>query len=405
MRIFNPLFIVITTVLLMASPGTVGQRSRTPPPLPEGEGRDLVITACVSCHSTASISRTAGYDSPEEWRRVFSTMIELNDAQANTIARYLAQHFPEDESRRPTLIDGDTDIEIIEWTVPTLGQRSRDPIEAPDGSIWWTGMWASLAGRLDPETGMMEEYKLPPASRPHTIVPDAEGNIWYTGNSNATVGRLDPKTGLVTEYQTEAQDPHSAVFHPNGNLYFTAQGAAMLGRLNPANGDMKEINVEPRPYGIKVDSKGTVWVAFNGTNMIGAMNPDSMVINYFEIPDERSRIRRLDVDSNDIIWFVNSTMGKIGRLDPITGEIAQWDSPSGPDSHPYSIAVIDDVIWYNESGMRPDALVRFNPVTESFQSWAIPSGVGIIRHNWVTKDGNLLIHQSSSNQIGLVKIN
>lgn len=103
--------------------------------------------------------------------------------------------------------------------------------------------------------------------------------------------------------------------------------------------------------------------------------------------------------------FVNSTQGKIGRLNPANGEIMQWDSPSGPNSHPYAIAVIDDVIWYNESGMRPDALVRFNPRTEAFQSWAIPSGAGIVRNMWKTEAGDLLIHQSSSNRIGLVKIN
>ena len=238
-------------------------------------------------------------------------------------SRCRAQHFPEDTSRRPNLIAGDTQIEIIEWTVPTLGQRSRDPVEAPDGSIWWTGMWASLTGRLDPDTGVMEEYKLPPSSRPHTVVPDTQGNIWYTGNSNATVGKLNPATGEVTEYKSEARDPHSAVFHPNGNLYFTAQRAAMLGRLDPDTGDLTEIPVEPRPYGIKVDSQGTVWVAFNGTNKIGALDPDSMAIRYYEVPDERTRIRRLDLDSQDTVWFVNSTLGKIGKLDPETGQIAQ----------------------------------------------------------------------------------
>ena len=372
--------------------------------LPEGAGKALVETVCSTCHSTATIVLAAGYSSPVEWRRVFSTMIELNDSQATTIASYLAQHFPEDTSRRPNLIAGDVDIEIIEWTVPTLGQRVRDPAEAPDGSIWWTGMWASLTGRLNPETGFMEEYKLPPAARPHTIVPDTEGNIWYTGNSNATIGKLDPATGLVTEFKTQARDPHSAVFHPNGNFYFTAQGAAVLGRLNPETGELKEIDSEPRPYGIKVGPDGTVWVAFNGTNKIGALDPDTMEVRYYDVPDPRTRVRRLDLDSNGVVWFVNSTMGKIGRLDPTTGEVKQWDSPSGPDSHPYALAVIDDIVWYNESGMRPDALVRFNPRTESFQSWAIPSGVGIVRNVAVTKDGNLLIHQSSSNQVGLVKI-
>jgi virginiamycin B lyase len=350
------------------------------------------------------IFRAAGYSSPAEWRRVFATMIDLPDSQAETIATYLAEHFPEDTSRRPNLVAGDVDIEIIEWTVPTLGQRSRDPAEAPDGSIWWTGMWASLAGRLDPQTGLMEEYRLPPSARPHTVVPDQAGNIWYTGNSNGTIGRLDPASGLITEYRTRARDPHSATFHPNGNLYFTAQQAGMLGRLDPRTGEVVEIETEPRPYGIQVAADGTVWIAYNGTNKLGALDPDTMEVGYYEVPDERTRIRRLALDSQGMVWFVNSTLGRIGRLNPATGEIRQWDSPSGPDSHPYAIAVIDDVIWYNESGMRPDALVRFNPRTETFQSWAIPSGVGIIRNVWVTGDGDLLIHQSSSNQIGLVKI-
>jgi len=331
-------------------------------------------------------------------------MIELPEAQANTIATYLAEHFPEDESRRPNLVAGDVEIEIVEWTVPTLGQRSRDPAEAPDGSIWWTGMWASLAGRLDPQTGEMEEFRLPVTSRPHTIVPDAAGNIWYTGNSNSTIGKLDPNTGEIAEYKTEARDPHSATFHSNGNLYFTAQRAAMLGRLNPATGELKEIATEPRPYGIKVGPDGTVWIAYNGTNKIGAMDPNSMQVKYYEVPDERTRVRRLDLDSQGNVWFVNSTLGKIGRLDPDSGAIRQWDSPSGPSSHPYAIAVIDDIVWYNESGMRPDTLVRFSPATESFQSWAIPSGVGIVRNVWKTEAGNLLIHQSSSNQVGLVLI-
>lgn len=372
--------------------------------LPEGAGRDLVLVHCTSCHGTAQIERSAGFGSAAEWQGLFSTMIKLPRAQSETVAAYLAEHFPEDASRRPTLVAGDTQIDIIEWMVPTLGQRSRDPVEAKDGSIWWTGMWASLAGRLDPKTGEMEEFLLPPAARPHTVVPADDGSIWYTGNSNATIGRLDPETGLVTEFKTKARDPHSATFHPNGNLYFTAQGAGMLGRVNPLSGEVTEIDTEPRPYGIQVAPDGMVWVAYNGINKLGRLDPDSLEVTYFDVPDPSTRIRRLDIDSKGDVWFVNSTLGKIGRLNPETGVIKQWDSPSGESSHPYALAVIDDVIWYNESGMRPDALVRFDPTAERFQSWAIPSGVGIVRNVWVTEAGDLLIHQTSSNRIGLVKI-
>jgi virginiamycin B lyase len=372
--------------------------------LPEGEGLALVQTVCFSCHSAVNITGSAGYDSAARWREVFGAMVTLPEAQANTIGNYLAAHFPARPDQAPKLVSGDAKIEIQEWMVPTRGQRSRDPVEAPDGSIWWTGMWASLVGHLDPATGAMEEYRLPIAARPHSIVPDAEGNIWYTGNGNGTIGKLNPQTGEITQYPTQASDPHSAAFHPNGDLYFTAQNSGMLGRLDPDTGVLKEVTTEPRPYGIKVGPNGTLWIAYNGTNKIGAMDPETMELRYYEIPNAASRVRRLDLDSKGQVWFVNSTQGRIGRLDPVSGDIQEWDSPSGADSQPYALAVVEDKVWYNESGMRPDTLVRFDPATERFQSWAIPSGVGIVRNMWVTRDNNLLIHQSSSNRVGLVKI-
>ncbi|MDE2771290.1 MAG: cytochrome C [Bacteroidota bacterium] len=390
-------------LLVLMSTASISAQNRQSTPLPEGHAKVLVEQACTSCHTISAITRS-GFDGVEMWRSVQESMIQLPESDAISIAEYLAEHFPARDDRKPTLVDGPVEIDIQEWTVPTLGQRSRDPIEAPDGSIWWTGMWASLVGHLDPVTGNMKEYPLPPEARPHSIVPDEDGFIWYTGNSNGTIGKLDPATGDITEYPTEAGDPHTAVFHPNGDLYFTSQRAAMLGRLNPVTGELKEIPTEPRPYGIIVAQDETVWIAYNGTNKLGAMNPESMEVQYYTVSDPDTRIRRLGIDSKGIIWFVNSSKGRIGRLDPATGEIKEWESPSGPRSHPYSLAVINDKIWYNESAMRPDALVRFDPETESFQSWAIPSGVGIIRHVWVTRENKLLIHQSSSNRIGLVTI-
>ena len=393
--------LLLSTPLYAQPPGGRGNINLT---LPEGDGKALIETICYSCHTVFNIVGSAGYDTSEEWQSVFGTMIDLPERQAATIGNYLAEHYPADPSRAPTLVDGDFEIDIIEWQAPTLGQRSRDPVEAPDGSIWWTGMYASLIGRLDPQTGAMEEFRLPAAARPHSIIPDEEGNIWYTGNSNSTIGKLDPETGLITEYQTEARDPHTMTWHPNGDLYFTSQNSNMLGRLDPQTGEMDEIQTEPRPYGIKVGRNGTVYIAYNGTNKIGAMDPETMEVRYFTISEPESRIRRLDLASDGSIWYVNSTMGRIGHLDTNTGVYQEWESPSGPQSHPYAISVIDDVVWYNESGMRPDTLVRFDPATETFQSWAIPSGVGIVRNSWVTQDGNLLIHQSSTNKIGLVVI-
>jgi virginiamycin B lyase len=108
-----------------------------------------------------------------------------------------------------------------------------------------------------------------------------------------------------------------------------------------------------------------------------------------------------------MIWYVNSSQGRLGQYNPKTGEIKEWPSPSGKGSHPYALAIVDGVIWYNESRRRPDTLVRFDPRTEKFQSWPIPSGgvhAGIIRHMRPTKAGGLVIHQSSTNRIMVVTL-
>lgn len=372
--------------------------------LPPGEGEALVREACSGCHRAEILERAQGYDTTSEWRALISTMVALDAPREDIIARYLAEHFRSKPELYPTLVPGPVEIEIDEWLVPTLGQRSRDPVEAQDGAIWWTGMWASLVGRMDPATGAFTEYPLPPTARPHSIVPADDGAIWYLGNGNGTVGRLDPATGAIREFATGLEDPHTGVFHPNGYFYFTAQRAGAVARLDVVTGDILTVNTCPRPYGIKVGPNGYLYVAFNGENAIGEVNPETLEVNYFVIPHEDSRIRRLDIASDGSIWYVNSTRGKIGHLDPKTGDVREWDSPSGPNSHPYAIAVIDDVVWYNESGQRPDALVRFDPASETFQSWAIPSGIGIIRHVWVTQNKDLLIHQSSSNRIGRVRV-
>ena len=342
--------------------------------LPDGHGRDLVEAACVACHETNLILTSAGY-THERWRNVISKMIPLEEPLVGDITQYLAANFPEKYDRRPTLVDGDAKITFLEWDVPTLGQRPRDPLMTPDGMIWWAGMYGSLIGRLDPETGEITEYPMP-----------------------------DPA----------ARDPHTPVVTNNGDIWFTIQNSNMLGRLVPDTGDVRLTDMpteDARPYGIKEDSNGMLWIAYRGAPKIARVDPDSWEIVEFVTPDPDPDshhgnwyIRRLAIDSNDTIWYVDSGRGYLGRLDPVTGETTEWLTPSGETSHPYAIEIIDDIIWFNESDQRPDALVRFDPATEEFQSWAIPSGIGIIRHMRATHDGDLVIHQSSTNTVGLVLI-
>lgn len=84
----------------------------------------------------------------------------------------------------------------------------------------------------------------------------------------------------------------------------------------------------------------------------------------------------------------------------------EWPSPGGPQSRPYGIAATrDGIVWYSESGVEPNTLVRFDSATKSFARWEVPSGGGVIRHMVATSQGDLYLACSGVNKVGIARVN
>ncbi|MFL5378344.1 MAG: hypothetical protein ACJ787_10535 [Myxococcales bacterium] len=380
---------------------------------PDGEGKEIVAATCTVCHTFAS-RVGAGYTA-KGWQTVMRMMINhgvaIPPGKQDIITQYLIKNFPEKPKPAGAVIAGPARVAMKEWQVPTPGSRPHDPLAARDGSLWYTGQMANVLGRVDPGSGKIKEYRLTtPHSGPHGLVEDRYGNIWYTGNTGALVGKLDPKTGKITEYKMpdpEAKDPHTLIFDQKGILWFTVQNANRVGRLDPATGEIKLLtppSQKSRPYGMAVDSKGAVFFVQFGINSVGRVDPRTLDIREYPLPDPASRPRRIAITSDDVVWYTDFSRGYLGRLDAATGKVTEWQSPSGAKSEPYGISAIGDVIWYSESGSTPNTVVRFDPRTEKFQSWAIPGGGNIVRNTSVTRDGSFVLANSLVNAVTLVEI-
>jgi virginiamycin B lyase len=137
---------------------------------------------------------------------------------------------------------------------------------------------------------------------------------------------------------------------------------------------------------------------------VGSLDPQTLEIREYTLPDPKSRPRRIAITSDDMVWYTDYSRGFLGRLDPATGKVSEWQSPSGPKSAPYGISEIHDIIWYSESEAMPNTVVRFDPKTGKFQSWAIPGGGNIVRNTSVTPDGNFVLANSLVNAVTLVRI-
>jgi virginiamycin B lyase len=84
--------------------------------------------------------------------------------------------------------------------------------------------------------------------------------------------------------------------------------------------------------------------------------------------------------------------------------VSEYASPGGAQSQPYAIAALKGAIWYVETGVQPNVLVRFDPAAEKFQTWPIPSGGGVVRNMMPTRDGNLALACSGVNGVALAEI-
>jgi len=250
-----------------------------------------------------------------------------------------------------------------------------------------------------------------PGSGPHGLIADKEGNIWYTGNAKAHIGKLNPKTGEVTEYpmpDPAARDPHTPIFDPKGILWFTVQLGNFVGKVDPATGKVtlkQSPTPNSAPYGMRLDSKGNPWYSEFRTNKVARINPDTMEITEFTLP-QGARPRRLAIAPDDRVYYSDYARGYLGRLDPKTGKTEEWPSPGGPRSMPYAILAMPvGTMWYSESDIQPNTRVRFDPKDNSFMKWPIPSGGGVLRHFVATKDGSkIYIACSGVNKVGIVEI-
>jgi virginiamycin B lyase len=106
-----------------------------------------------------------------------------------------------------------------------------------------------------------------------------------------------------------------------------------------------------------------------------------------------------------MVWYVDEARGYLGRIDPVTRAVKEWQTPGGANGSPYALTKDDrGRLWISETGPTKQ-LVGFDPVTERFI--AVHPVSGNIRHMnfdartgamWFGTDANrigrLLVHRT-----------
>lgn len=274
--------------------------------------------------------------------------------------------------------------------------------QGKDGRFWLTNSLSSTLMSFDPVT---LEFKIYPINEhalyPHTVRIDQEGIVWFTVAVSNKVGRFDPRTETMTMIQlpsggigrwiAEAVTPVAlkffGAFWPKENLPLKVSPHRWTQGRNLVN----------LPYGIDVNPvDGSIWYAKLISNKIGRIDPETLAIEEYDSP--MSGPRRPRFDKNGILWIPAFDESALMRFDPVSKQFETIKLPllaANEYETPYALNVHPDTgeVWITSN--MSDRVLRYNPVSKTFIAYPSPTRVTWLRDMVFTQEGHVC--SSSSN--------
>ena len=129
-----------------------------------------------------------------------------------------------------------------------------------------------------------------------------------------------------------------------------------------------------------------------------AANPDSVTIDEWKVPWEKSRPRDPYVAPNGDVWFVGQVGNYVARLDPASGKFTRLEVD--PGTHPHNLVVArDGKVWY--SGNRNGMIGRIDPATGKITRFPMPDSAVKDPHTLIIDaKGDVWFTAQSANYVG-----
>jgi virginiamycin B lyase len=377
--------------------------------MPEGEGKKLITSRCIFCHSLDRIVPTR--HSPQDWEKAVDRMRwfigersdlrkrynfgPLSDRERNVIWAYLAKNFGPDNPPLPQNGSSDpnrhlprTPLEGAEakYLAMELDLRAAGYEIGVDsqGKLWLTEEGTGNFGYFDPTTLSYSRMTAPTGSSPRSlaqIAEDPEGQIWILDNGptpDAELLRYNPKTREFSTYRVPApprlRAPLNTLRFVDGNIWGTGNSSSRIVKLDPATGKITEYPVPKgsHPYGIAIGGEKTIWYTGNYDDAVVKLDPSTGKLATYRPPTRRAGLRRMAADSEGNLWVAAQDTDKLLRVDYRTGEMVEYAVPTKA-SGPYAVDVDTkrNLIWFSERDT--DKIGLFDPRANSFVEFALPS--------------------------------
>jgi mono/diheme cytochrome c family protein len=263
--------------------------------LPEGPGKEIAETRCVSCHTQENWAGLGG--THDRWHELVTEMRknmkeagmpDLEDKEADTLVDYFSTSWqpmpnPDPNSRFPhQLMQGEArKYRVVQYDLINQRVEPHDVAVDPWGIAWSNQRFGGVVGRFDPNTLAYSEISPPmikaEKARPGNLQITKDGVMWLPDPNEKRWLSYDIKNAKWTTVPF----PSTMLGRANGNSMALAADGAIWGsgpgavrRYDPATNKWDQYvtptwnktKQNPGGYGITVAGDGRAWMALQRVN-------------------------------------------------------------------------------------------------------------------------------------------
>jgi len=374
-------------------------------------------TCGEGCHSYQQILRNR-YDE-RSWRLMVDRMLDHsgsplinrgrargNPEQKELVVKWLAKVRGPDWKDAPLRVyprphGAATRVVVTEYELPHLLLSPHDVSGDSRGNVWYSSHRTPYMGKLDPRTGIIKEYPVPPTPAgvlpgTHRIQVDKHDVVWASENWAHNLVKFDPSTEKFTKIGMPSEAPINSPM--GGNLYvapdgyiWKAQDKAVL-KFDPETGKI----VQRYPFTIKLDSPydnivtedGNFWAG--GSPALGGDSIELLDIRTGKLLEVESFSRdstaaRGGFDPAGNPWF-GGRGGALLELDAKARQIREYWPPTPYVTFYEAMPDKNGEVWAGE--LHGGRFSRFNPRTDRWIEYVLPEPYSHDRRTWIDNSTN-----------------
>lgn len=321
---------------------------------------------------------------PEQYRKMADYLATINLSAVD--------QWPYELKTLPRPKGRDTRAIVTEYDMVRPTTEPHDVLVDKDGNVWYTDFGEMFIGKFDPKMLKVTEYPIKKFKENApvgllSIEFDRAGKIWFDTMYQGSLGCLDPKTGEIAYYPLAPEFNDDRVqlnftglhYEVDGKVWTKSVGTQDIFRLDLASGKWEKFHPtdelpggikNPGMYQVMADSQNNLWIAEFTEGHLGKIDAKTTKVTWYATPTPHARARRMEIDDQDRVLVTEYRTSKVALFDTRAERFTEYSLP--PYTFPYR-ANFDrnGEIW--ASTMSTDRVVRLDPKTGQAAQYLMPS--------------------------------